>query len=167
MFKLLWDTLLATLGKTFKVKIVLLGISFGPLVAWVEKNIFTDWTFAKLLLLLFIMDAFFGSWKHLKFPAKHGPFCFRKFFDKSVTKAVVYVGWLALFGALEKLKIAGADSPIGDWLNHGALTILILREGLSVGENILAVKPDSKMKVLVDRLGKYFDNDKLQKETVQ
>lgn len=144
-------------GLKFSSKMVFLGIGvFGPLLAFIERYVYSDWIMLIPLAILFAFDTMFGIWKALrlkKFNKDH--FCY-----KFLTKLAVYFAWVILLGTMQKFAATGSMRFLSDWITGGGITVLIMREALSLGENLLAIRPDSKLKKIVDRLNKFFQDDK-------
>lgn len=139
------------------IKMIWLGIITAPWIYYVEKYIFNDWSLLVSLGMLVVLDTFFGIWKALKKRDVEKEGFTKKGFSKIIPKLAIYAGWLILMGVLEKASVLGKQNIVMDWIHTGAVSILLMREAISVGENLLAIRPDGKLKKLVDRMNKFFD----------
>jgi hypothetical protein len=135
----------------------------APWIDYVEKFVFNDWNLLISLGLLILLDTVTGVWRALKKKDPNGKGFTKRGFSKIITKLIVYVGWLLLIGVLEKATIEGRPNIVTDWIHTGAITILMIREAISAGENLLAIRPDGRLKKIVEKLSDFFETDKEKK----
>ena len=102
---------------------IVVAIPITPFVGWFEKYVFGDWEFLKFLVVLMIVDTLIGFLHHIK----------KK--DFSVE-------------GFEKILIIGGF----EWFRVTICTALIVREALSILNNIQKVYPN----VLPPRIRKYL-----------
>jgi hypothetical protein len=158
--KLQWlPYMFSILHLKFTYKMILAGIVSAPWIYYVERYVFNDWNLLVSLVLLIGLDTATGIWRALKRrdPEKKG--FTKKGFGKIINKLIVYVGWLLLIGVLEKAAIHGKPSLLNEWIHTGAISILMIREAISAGENLLAIRPDGRLKKIVNKLSDFLEKD--------
>jgi phage-related holin len=127
---------------------------FAPALSIIEKYLFSDWEFLIFLFILVGLDTVTGIWKHykLKTISSSG---FSGFF----TKVIVYCVFLIVvhvMGNFTDNKIALAAL---DWVEQVAYGSLIVRESISIIENLGVIHPGLIPTAILKRLKQYDSSD--------
>jgi hypothetical protein len=141
-----------TLKTTNKLKTsyaVCLGLLINPFLTFVQKYIFADLDFIIFVGLIILLDTILGVWKGLKY----NKFSSFRFYD--VVEKVVLYGFFLVFVHIGT-HFRGGTSWLSGWLDNIGYTIVIVREGISLIENIGAIRPQLLPKWLLSKL-KDFD----------
>ncbi len=126
---------------------IVVAIPITPFVGWFEKYVFGDWEFLKFLVVLMIVDTLMGFLHHIKkkdFSVEG--------FEKILIKVICYGCALIVAHDLSSYKILGASIGGFEWFRVTICTALIVREALSILNNIQKVYPN----VLPPRIRKYL-----------
>lgn len=134
-------------------KIILMSVSLSFLVKLFEKYIFSDYEFLIFLIVIVSIDTVIGFLKafHLHNVSSKG-------FSLIFTKFIVYTSLLILTHTLKHYTVAGEPNHIFGWIDNFIYSAIILREAISILENIAAIYPNLLPKSLLKRL-KDFDQD--------
>jgi toxin secretion/phage lysis holin len=135
--------------------LILYSMALTPIIAFIETYLFQDWQFLKFLLILIVLDTVLGlinSWKKRQV-SSYG-------FGKLITKLVLYLFFLVLIHVLCHFTVAGAQTHLFDWLNTLACSAIMLRESISILENLALINKKIIPTWVLDRLKKVEDNSK-------
>jgi Holin family. len=136
-------------------KIFISSILLSPFVLafqnFIEVHIFRDWDLLIALGMLWIMDNITGTWAAIK----GGKFNGKLWLMLNFEKTAAYIIWIALFGVL-KTSI-NTKEWLGLIIGNTCITVLIIREAISVGENLLLIRPDRKLEKLLTKIKTFFD----------
>ena len=116
---------------------IIVAIPFSPIIACFEKYVFGDWEFVKYLVAAMAIDTALGFVHHLlkKDFSIEG-------FEKILIKIICYGSALAVAHILSSFTVLG-DQIIGFiWFRTTIYTALLVRECLSILNNIDKIKPD-------------------------
>lgn len=134
----------------FKLPILLSAMG-APLLAIVEKYIFSDWEFLFFLFVLMFLDTATGIWKHwLKGTVSS------QGFGGVIVKTIVYGVFLIVIHVFVSFPKKPLVAELLVWLENVGYLAIIVREGISIIENLEAIKPGLIPKWLTKRL-KDFD----------
>lgn len=107
------------------------GKWFALVLFFVERYIFSDWSFLIWLLVLISVDTFLGLWSALKKKELSG-----KKFAGILVKGVVY-GSIMIFGhVFENVEISGNTIPGGVYFKFLLYVGVLVVEGLSIFKNL-------------------------------
>lgn len=127
-----------------------------------EKYIFKDWEFVKFLIVAVIVDTLLGFVK-----AVYAHNVSSKAYGMIAKKLIIYMCVLILSHVLSNFSVGGIKLISFQWFQYFACTALIIREAISIVENIAylfpGLIPASIMKRLKDFdsiTGKSIENDK-------
>lgn len=126
----------------------------------IETYLFSDYEFLIWLFILICLDTLTGmiyAWKEKTF-SSFG-------FSKVIIKVLLYAIALIVVNVLQKFTIGGSHVPVFDWIDYFLLTAMILREAISIFENIARIEPTLLPKWIVTHL-KAFQTNLDQKATV-
>ncbi len=124
---------------TVKKVLMLLAIS-TPLtfvLGFIQKYIYSDWDFLINLLILIAIDTALGfgkAWKYNKVSSAG--------FGAILIKLALYMFVLIACHVFTSFTINGIHSSVLDWVDNFIFTSLIVREGISIFENISAIQPN-------------------------
>lgn len=143
--------------KTLTIKkicvIVFLSVPLTGIVNFIETYIYSDWNFLISLFILIALDTVTGFLK---------AFVTKSFesakMAKIAIKLILYSVSLICIHVLTNFTVNGVHPPLIDWFDDFAFSLLMLREGVSVLENVAIIKPDLLPKKLLTYL-KQFDNE--------
>ena len=116
---------------------LLFAIPISPLVNWFEKYVFHDWEFVKYLVVLIVIDTLISWIYHIKekdFSSKG--------FGMIIVKLFSYTALLCLGHILSAYTIQGNEVTTFTWINSLICTSLLIREGISIVENISKLNPN-------------------------
>ena len=116
---------------------LLFAIPISPLVNWFEKYVFHDWEFVKYLVVLIIIDTLISWVYHIRekdFSSKG--------FGMILVKLFSYTALLSLGHILSSYTIQSNEVTTFTWINSLICTSLLIREGISIVENISKLNPN-------------------------
>ena len=116
-------------------KTILVASFSGFLMQLIQQYIFKDWQYLKFLLIVFLLDTFYGIWRRVK----EGTFNFNKLWD-IVAKVFVYAGFLIVGHVLSYFTVNGEVAGYG-YVANGFYIMLLLFESRSALRNIGAIYP--------------------------
>lgn len=149
MFKLL--------GVQFYWKGILIGISLTPIFQYIKKYIFNDWEFLNWIFILIILDSFTGIWKAWKQKEVSS-----KGFAQVIKKIMIYCIFLIVVHILEFFTVKSKMNSVFGWIDNLAYSTLIVREAISIFENLAIIAPNIFPIKILEKL-KYFNKDGKQK----
>lgn len=112
-----------------------------------QEFIFADWQYLTYLGVIFTVDTVTGFMKAYKRGNVSS-----KGWGQVIKKMVIYFCVLILAHVLTHFKIGGETSPLFVWVDDFAYTSLLIKEAISILENIAAINPAW----VPDRLLKYL-----------
>ncbi len=133
----------------FSPDYLLLSLSLAVVMQFVEKYLFNDWTFLKFLIVLIMLDTalgFINNWKRGTISSKGFGDIFYKLL---VYSSVLITGHVIMYFTVhgEHVSIKGS-SFFDDILMSG----MILRESISIFENIAKIRPNLLPKFILKKL---------------
>lgn len=145
-----------------------LGIWIGssalltPLIGWLESYMFCDWEFVRFLAILVAGDTFLGfikAWKDHKLHSRG--------FAQIFLKLISYMSILILTHVLTHYKVHGDPSKIFIWFDDMAYAAMIVREAISILENIAGIYPQAVPGWLLKRLKEFDLKGKIKTDETQ
>lgn len=121
----------------------------------IERYLFNDWQFAAFLSVLVFIDTLTGFWKHFKLETISS-----KGFARTITKLMVYSMFLIVTHIMSSFTINGMPNVVFQWFPQAAYTVLIIREALSVIENLNIIMPGIIPAWMVNKLKNIGNNGK-------
>lgn len=128
-----------------------ISLCLTPIVGFLEKYMFSDWEFVRFLVILVAGDTFLGfvkAWRNHKVHSKG--------FAQIFFKLIAYMSVLILTHVLTHYKVNDNPANIFLWFDDMAYAAMIVRESISILENIGAIYPRAVPVWLLKRL-KEFD----------
>lgn len=136
---------------SFKITILaLLTFSIAPVIHFVDIYIFSDWEFLKFLLCLIGIDTglgMFNAWKKFSLSSD--------LFSRLFGKLILYLVFLVLTHVLVHFTVEGNKNELFSWFSSFAYSGIMVREGLSIVENITKINPNILPAWIMDRLKIY------------
>ena len=139
-----------------KPTLILLASVLGFLKLIVEKYLFNDWQFLSALFVLVLPDTFLGIWKNLKNKSLSSR-DFAGFFEK----IGLYASFLILTHVLLTFTVSGKEIGVFAWIDNVFYSAIMVREAISILENIGAIKPDLVPAWILAYLKKFDASGKL------
>jgi hypothetical protein len=130
---------------------IFLATILFPVVEFVNEYIFSDWQFGIFLSIAVILDTVLGFIKHYK-RGDISSVGFAKLFNKIITYGAV----LIITHLLVNFKIGGERNIIFSWFSQVAYSAIMVREAISIIENLGYIKQDLLPPWILRRL-KQFD----------
>lgn len=109
----------------------------GSVLFFIEKYVFKDWDFAGYLLVLIVADTLLGVAKNIKNKTVSSS-GFANFF----IKLLVYSCVLISLHVLNNFTVNKVSHQLFDWSNTVVYTAIIIRELISIFENVAEIKPN-------------------------
>jgi len=133
--------------------VVLLSVGLMPILTWLEKYVFSDWEYMMFLIILMVLDTLLGVYKHAKLRTISS-----SAWSKVIDKMVSYFSLLIIVHVMSHFTIDGEEIVVLNWVKYLAYSSLIVKESISVIENVGAISPKFVPKNLLKKL-KEFDKD--------
>lgn len=115
----------------------LFSIPLTPIVNWFEKYVFHDWEFVKYLVVLIVFDTLVSWIYHIRekdFSSKG--------FGMIIVKLFSYTALLSLGHILSNYSINNDQVTTFTWINSLICTSLLIREAISIVENVGKLNPN-------------------------
>ena len=109
---------------------------FFTIIHLVETYLFSDFEFLIWLFILVVLDTVTGmvlAWREKGF-SSFG-------FGKVIVKVLLYCIALVVVNVLQNFTIDGRPVAVFDWIDYFLLTAMVLREAISIFENIAHIQP--------------------------
>lgn len=132
------------------------AVSLGTIKSIVEKYIFSDWEFLMFLVVLVACDTILGFYKAWKSKTIES-----KAWGQVIEKFLLYSMVLIVANVLTKFTVNGDTSSIFNWIDDVFFGALLVREAISILENIGEIKPDFLPAWILKRLKKFDDSGKV------
>lgn len=132
--------------------IALIALPISPFVELFERYVFGDWEFVKWLIVLVCVDTGLGFVKHWLSKDVSS-----KAYGMITKKLIIYSGVLILSHVMGNFSIAGQVVDSFVWFRYFACTALMVREALSIIENVEEIYPGFFPAAIINKL-KGFDN---------
>lgn len=128
-------------------------VALPALMTLIKEYCFSDISFLLPLTIMVMLDTATGLVKHWKFRtvSSHS-------YGKLFTKILIYLAVLMVTTLLVNLKVNGESANIYGWVDDFVFASLLLREAISILENLSAIRPDLFPTQLLKRL-RQFEND--------
>lgn len=112
-----------------------------------DYYVFSDWAFLKYLIVLVTIDTILGVVKHYKTKDLSS-----KAFGDLGSKLLVYTSVMIMANVLTHFSVGGEEQTYLQWFGTFCCTSLIIREALSIIENVEAIFPGFFPKWIIKRL---------------
>ena len=121
---------------------------------FVDKYIFNDWQFVISLVIVLAIDTVLGvliSIRNRTFSSQG----FGKFFEK----VLIYMSVLILTHVLGHYRIDGIENHVFNWFDHFTYSAIMIREAISILENVSKLKPDLVPGWVLKKLKSFQDKE--------
>lgn len=125
------------------------GLALAPVVAFVEKYLFNDWQFLSFLVIIVALDTALSLIKHWRANSLSSTG-----FAKLFTKMIVYMSLLILTHLMTHYTVQGQPQTWLSWIDYGMYGSIMVREAISILENLAFISPDLVPKWIIKRLYK-------------
>ena len=142
--------------------IILLAAPLTPLLEVIEKYVFGDWEFVKFLVVAMALDTVLGFVKHW----------IRKDISSKAwgmisRKVVIYAAVLILAHIMCNFKIGNQVVESFIWFRYFACSALMVREAISIIENIEEISPGFFPAWVIKKLSGFNNETAVKNETVK
>ena len=121
-----------------KFKLPIIGaLIFTPLIELFGKYVFADWEFLIFLTLLIVLDTITGFVKALKRGQVSS-----EGFTGIILKVCVYGVFVIILHVLQSFSDKPLVIATFDWIGTGGYAAVMVRESISIIENLGAIKPN-------------------------
>ena len=124
--------------------LAILGTSL--IIPYIEKYLFADWDFVVSLVVILLIDTGTGMWKSL-IERNFNSYKFGRVF----IKAIVYIVFLIMVHTLTSYKVRGETSRLLSWLDNLAYAGILIREAISILENLTVISPNTIPSWILER----------------
>jgi len=122
-----------------------------------NKYFFDDWDFLPFLVVLVTLDTATGVWKSLK-RSDFSSYSFGAF----ITKVILYAIFLFVIHGLTSFSKSEAVKTMFVWIEQLGYAAIIVREAVSIIENIGVIAPKLIPNWILKRLRQFDDNGQFQ-----
>lgn len=135
-----------------------IAILFATIKTFVDQYLFCDWVFFIYLSILVWTDLGLGVWKHYKLETISS-----KGFGRAIEKFILYGIVLILAHVLSRYTVNGERNVMFLWMPNVLYGILVVKETISIFENIGVISPNLIPKWLLKKLKEYDSSGKFKK----
>ena len=132
--------------------ITFVSIPLSPIAELFERYVFGDWEFVKFLTVLIFLDTVLGFLKHYLAHDVDS-----RAFAMIAKKLIAYSAVMILSHVLSNFAVGGEAVESFVWFRYFACSALMVREGISIIENLEDIMPGFFPAWVIRRL-KGFDN---------
>ena len=133
--------------------ITMIALPITPVIELFEKYVFGDWEFVKYLVVLVVIDTILGFSKHY---IKHD--ISSKAYGMIAKKIVSYSIVMIVAHVVATFRVGGEQIESLVWFRYFACSALMVREAISIIENLEVISPGFIPKSIVRRLSEFDSN---------
>ena len=133
--------------------ITMIALPITPFIELFEKYVFGDWEFVKYLVVLVVIDTILGFSKHY---IKHD--ISSKAYGMIAKKIVSYSIVMIVAHVVATFSVGGEQIESLVWFRYFACSALMVREAISIIENLEVISPGFIPKSSVRRLSEFDSN---------
>lgn len=133
--------------------ITMIALPITPFIELFEKYVFGDWEFVKYLVVLVVIDTILGFSKHY---IKHD--ISSKAYGMIAKKIVSYSIVMIVAHVVATFRVGGEQIESLVWFRYFACSALMVREAISIIENLEVISPGFIPKSIVRRLREFDSN---------
>ena len=131
----------------------MIALPITPFIELFEKYVFGDWEFVKYLVVLVVIDTILGFSKHY---IKHD--ISSKAYGMIAKKIVSYSIVMIVAHVVATFRVGGEQIESLVWFRYFACSALMVREAISIIENLEVISPGFIPKSIVRRLSEVDSN---------
>ncbi len=128
----------------------MIALPITPAVELFEKYVFGDWEFVRWLVILMLIDTILGFVKHY---IAHD--LSSKAWGQVARKVTVYACTLILAHVMSSFTVDGDTIETFVWFRYFACSALMVREALSIVENVEEISPGFFPKSIITKLNEF------------
>lgn len=140
-----------------EVVIGVISVAFSPIVKLFEQYLFADWEFVKYLIVLIVIDTITEFYINIKAHTINS-----KAFGNVVDKLIAYSSLLIIVHIISHFTVEGKAVEIFHWMQTVAYSALLVRESISILENISIVNSKLIPSWILKRLKEFDKTGKLE-----
>ena len=133
--------------------ITMIALPITPFIELFEKYVFGDWEFVKYRVVLVVIDTILGFSKHY---IKHD--ISSKAYGMIAKKIVSYSIVMIVAHVVATFRVGGEQIESLVWFRYFACSALMVREAISIIENLEVISPGFIPKSIVRRLSEFDSN---------
>lgn len=133
--------------------ITMIALPITPFIELFEKYVFGDWEFVKYLVVLVVIDTVLGFSKHY---IKHD--ISSKAYGMIAKKIVSYSIVMIVAHVVATFRVGGEQIESLVWFRYFACSALMVREAISIIENLEVISPGFIPQSIVRRLSEFDSN---------
>ena len=137
----------------------LLAIPISAITGVIEKYLFADWDFLWFLIIFMTIDTLTSWWYHIKNKSFSS-----KGFARLFTKIIIYSILLILAHGFAAHTVNGETIEPLKWFRTFICTALMVREGLSIIENLNKIMPGIIPPMITKYLNDFDEHGKFKKD---
>ncbi len=118
-----------------------------------DTYIFSDWQFVLFLIAIIIVDTILGTYKAWKSKTLES-----RAYSRLFEKILLYGGVLVMSHVLISFPISGKATGLFDWVDDVLYCGMMVREAISILENVGEIKPDLLPAWVLARLKKFDES---------
>jgi toxin secretion/phage lysis holin len=133
----------------------MISVAFTPITGLVEKYLFNDWEFLIYLFIMIAFDSLLGflkNWKRKTLSSKA--------WGQVIFKLISYMSLLIVAHIFVSFRIGGVKVELFDWFEKLVLTSLMVKEGISIIENVGSINETWVPKWLLNKLKEFDETGK-------
>lgn len=132
---------------------MVVSLSWATSSEFFNKYIFSDWEFLPFIIVLIALDTLTGVWKSVK---RHDFSSYS--FGGFMTKVILYAVFLAVIHNLTNFSQKETVVAMFSWVQQLCYAALVVREAVSIIENIGVIAPKLLPKWILKRLRQFDEN---------
>lgn len=131
----------------------MISATFAGIKAVADTYIFSDWQFVLFLLIMIVVDTALGTYKAWKKKTLES-----RAYARLFEKILLYGCVLVMSHVLIRFPISGTATGLFDWADDVLYCAIMVREAISIVENVGEIKPDLLPKWVLGRLKKFDES---------
>lgn len=138
---------------------IILAAFLAPMVGIFEKYIFDEWEFLGFIITIVVIDTATGLWKAVILKRANSTD-----FGGFIIKVVVYGLFLAVIHIIVAFPKSAVAKDIFAWVDDLGYSALIVRESISIIENLGVIRPNLIPSWILRRLKEYDEKGNFKNE---
>lgn len=127
--------------------------AFAGLKTVFDTYVFSDWQFVLFLLIMIVVDTALGTYKAWKKRSLES-----RAYARLFEKILLYGSVLVMSHVLIRFPVSGTATGLFDWVDDVLYCAIMVREAISIVENVGEIKPDLLPAWVLARLKKFDES---------
>lgn len=127
--------------------------AFAGIKTVFDTYIFSDWQFVFFLVIIVLVDTILGTYKAYKKKTLES-----RAYARLFEKILLYGGILIMSHVLISFPISGTATGLFDWVDDVLYCAMMVREAISILENVGEIKPNLLPAWILARLKKFDES---------